>query len=1229
MKPSFSLEHKHCRECGKTEWAYENDYGRKTQCKICKTPAPEYQITDKEIELLTKGRDALNQNDWIASDRYFKQYVSEYPESPYGYLYLSFSELYISTYETSDAGNKIKHHNIDGVPNLESNQNFKEAIKLFNKYKSIEEEAHWIKASKTLLKSNYLPTDFKEPYKVFLSFKSDSEDEKIADTIYGFLLKELGYKEDEVFHFKRTNNNSEYAPRIQHALRKASMFVLIGTTIDHLKSTWVSHEYTTYLREMEKNNKDYESLFVIIPNFKDLKNSLPSSLIGRDIMDYKDGNFNKKFKERFKNVVNKIKLKPRVIIQPSPLHNGSNLPVDIDLKRLTPETIQENTLTKNKLIILWKNKKFDLLKTECNEVIANNKPIYEAYKYNFFIQVNIDTIDKIGDSSWIVNKEQIDQLMVFLNHPIKLSNIDEASKKDLPTLFISILKLAKGMLNENHPMAYYLNSNLLIPTFQENLELYLGKQSVDEYNQVLFDLCIKNRDAKLFKVILKSFPEKVNQQQAKFILNFCRSVQDHDLSEIFYPFKKIFEYYQSLEGTVIDALTEAKDPKESFLFKNRYLLLKIAHKITIVICSKIDRIAKEKNQELWIKLTNQVERFYNDIKAFNDVELIHLTRLTILLELAKFNHLKEAKELGEFIIYLTLKNEHKKIFLHYFRFIFQYQINNLSKIPSLNEVTKEEIQRFYNEIFNVQIEGERPTIIHTVTKHVLDDYQALENAKNFVKSLIDYPPVFEKDGLLKTSKKSDFALNKSKNFDRDLFGKFFSLDKKGIWQYHRFFGLKDYPNSIYYFNQGGIIYRDLFKKIASIKSAKTKTIILDKGVVLFTPSQQDDVPDLTKLDIQVIILPGVILKYWNKDESLGYQSFELSRLIKLSEIRDGFNQVLYNHSFHGKNNVYFGVPGSRFQEAKNLLMQLSNQVLLNLTFTQEDYLFYHHLVELKDEVRQWQLENNEVYQQIKSYLLDEMEFESSKAYHLFILLTLAEHEDPKKGILACENYLVHSLLQNHLNSLALLQNLYQDEFYSSVFKQKGFKNNLLWQIIDDYHFEKLMPEVTKVNNSITQPIALNKLDNSKRKINLLITSLATNHSSESQMVETWNQLIRFGENGSHYAMVKVLPLLLKPSSLKFLNAISPGIKEARLISYFTALAKVEPYANEQLLIDLYHFAEKKITSMQQQNLYQDAFLAFIQKILSIYDEAYRVNPMLKSSTKQQQKLLNDLLIKHS
>ena len=141
--------------------------------------------------------------------------------------------------------------------------------------------------------------------------------------------------------------------------------------------------------------------------------------------------------------------------------------------------------------------------------------------------------------------------------------------------------------------------------------------------------------------------------------------------------------------------------------------------------------------------------------------------------------------------------------------------------------------------------------------------------------------------------------------------------------------------------------------------------------------------------------------------------------------------------------------------------------------------------------------------------------------------------------------------------------------------------------------------------------------------------MATNHSSESQMVETWNQLIRFGENGSHYAMVKVLPLLLKPSSLKFLNAISPEIKEARLISYFTALAKVEPYANEQLLIDLYHFAEKKITSMQQQNLYQDAFLAFIQKILSIYDEAYRVNPMLKSSTKQQQKLLNDLLIKHS
>ena len=110
-----------------------------------------------------------------------------------------------------------------------------------------EVQKKYIKISKT-----------EKPYDIFISYKETETESKnrtkdslLAEEIYEALVKE-GFK---VFFSRITLEDKlgqDYEPNIEFALSTSKIMLLVGTTADNIRSTWVKSEWSRYLRFMQK-----------------------------------------------------------------------------------------------------------------------------------------------------------------------------------------------------------------------------------------------------------------------------------------------------------------------------------------------------------------------------------------------------------------------------------------------------------------------------------------------------------------------------------------------------------------------------------------------------------------------------------------------------------------------------------------------------------------------------------------------------------------------------------------------------------------------------------------------------------------------------------------------------------------------------------------------------------------------------------------------------------------
>ncbi len=127
-----------------------------------------------------------------------------------------------------------------------------------------------------------------KPYDVFISHKS--ADAALAKELYVF-LKKLGFK---VFFSQETLpklGGSDYRKAIDQALDECSHMIVVGSSVENIKSSWVEAEWGLFINEKRSNRKQGNIITVITENLK--IEDLPSSLRYYEVIIFKQENFSR------------------------------------------------------------------------------------------------------------------------------------------------------------------------------------------------------------------------------------------------------------------------------------------------------------------------------------------------------------------------------------------------------------------------------------------------------------------------------------------------------------------------------------------------------------------------------------------------------------------------------------------------------------------------------------------------------------------------------------------------------------------------------------------------------------------------------------------------------------------------------------------------------------------------------------------------------------------------
>lgn len=248
-----------CNICGAN---YEYKNGR-WLCPACGAYKAE-EFSNEEVTLLYNAAQALRLNSFDHAEDLYFDIVRQYPENAIGYWGLVLAKYGIK-YETDISGKSIPTCYKSSYEDFRNDLYYKKALLL----SASETRQHYIEEAEKIANvcAEWRTEAQQYSYDVFISFKAtdengnETEDLREMQDLYTFLT-EKGYKVFFSPVSMRAYVGKSYDAYIFNALDAARVMILYGSRAEYFTSTWMSNEWTRYLRKIDKGEKKSGSLIL-------------------------------------------------------------------------------------------------------------------------------------------------------------------------------------------------------------------------------------------------------------------------------------------------------------------------------------------------------------------------------------------------------------------------------------------------------------------------------------------------------------------------------------------------------------------------------------------------------------------------------------------------------------------------------------------------------------------------------------------------------------------------------------------------------------------------------------------------------------------------------------------------------------------------------------------------------------------------------------------------------
>jgi hypothetical protein len=529
-----------CQRCPSQDWILVD--GQPSLCARCKHPIPKYRYeSDKESHAYYRANDALTNKDFDVALDEFKSYLKSYPNNPNAVMGLLLSQYKIS-YDFDLKTNQYipRNHDIELPPNFEREILFKQAMALFKQVGDHDAITHWQRLASqintTIREFNQFARE-SSSCEVFISFKHTEQNDKgewvetpdaaIAEHLYEQLIQ-IGYSAESIFFSKIDNQHytGDFEAKIYYKLRTAKLFILVGTSIDHIESPWVKNEWARYYSLMNQGKKHPESMMIVLEDKASYLSNLDSRLKRLNLIDYPSNSF----AENFAAIIAKLKEKLGSFSPTLSLVNldeiledhEDDIPVDSSTKQVVIDFIDYSVTDiekakENEMHLLWERGFKDKVSSIATNLIESYPRNATAYQYLFLIEAHIDSLDELKTTAWL--NDQGD-LQTFFNY---MTSIQELKRREA---IEQIIVMTPKAIKEKKPLIYPLLKFLF-----STKDLLHDSTILDNLETTLRETAIRFNDLELFDVIMQKNEGKITKELSNVLVQLLIKIPDLEFKD--------------------------------------------------------------------------------------------------------------------------------------------------------------------------------------------------------------------------------------------------------------------------------------------------------------------------------------------------------------------------------------------------------------------------------------------------------------------------------------------------------------------------------------------------------------------------------------------------------------------------------------------------------------------------------------------------------------------------
>ncbi len=249
-----------CNICG-ANYEYKNG---KWFCPACGAYRAE-ELSGEEVSLLYNAAQALRLNSFDMAEDLYADIIRKYPQNSLGYWGFVQAKYGIK-YEIDSDGKSIPSCYNSTYGDFQKDSYFQKAVELAES----ETRAYYTEQAERIAAvcREWQQEASQYNYDIFISFKAtddfgnETADCREMQNLYT-ALTERGYKVFFSPVSMRMYAGKNYDAYIFNALDKAKVMILYGSRPEYFTSTWISNEWTRYLRKMDRGEKNPHSLLVV------------------------------------------------------------------------------------------------------------------------------------------------------------------------------------------------------------------------------------------------------------------------------------------------------------------------------------------------------------------------------------------------------------------------------------------------------------------------------------------------------------------------------------------------------------------------------------------------------------------------------------------------------------------------------------------------------------------------------------------------------------------------------------------------------------------------------------------------------------------------------------------------------------------------------------------------------------------------------------------------------